>query len=406
MDVGTVNILTINAGSSSLKTALFSVNSNPSSYKCIYAVSITNIGQPVASLNITEQANDEHAEQCEANNYSEALDIIFQKITAKIPTSSIATIGHRIVYGGTEYSQPTLITDEVQNRLRSFADFDPEHAPASLEIIDKLNNYLPDIQQIACFDTAFFHDLPEIARLIAVPHKYESLGVRRYGYHGLSYGYLQQTFESIAGEVAMHGRVIFAHLGSGASLVATLDGKPIETTMGFSPTSGVMMSSRLGDVDPSLVWFLNQKTGMNIDEYYRMINFESGLIGVSELSSDMYTLLQNETTNKQARVAIDLFCYQIKKSIGSLASTIGGLDSLVFSGGIGEQSATIRTRICEGLGFLGISLNESTNLQNASLISSNASAVGVHVIPTNEALIIAQQVFKTLYTDDINESIQ
>ena len=383
-------ILTVNAGSSSIKLALFgeaSANTNPTR---LFDLTTTNIAQASSVLTVQAFGQEKSSRDITAPNHSVAIDLMMQQLVSKIDTTAIKVVGHRVVYGGNQFYQPTIITDEVTSQLGEFVQFDPEHAPASLAIIALLRRVLPHAQHVACFDTSYFHNLPGVAQLVAIPRKYQDIGVRRYGYHGLSYRYLSKQFREIAGEAAVNGRVIYAHLGSGVSLAATLRGKPVETTMGFSPTSGVVMSSRSGDVDPSLARFLTKETGMSIDEYNHMLNFESGLLGVSGLSSDMYTLLQNEATNPAAAAAVELFCYQVRKSIGALAATIGGIDSLVFSGGIGEQAPLIRARICEGLEFLGISLDPVPNSEHRELISSGGSAVGVHIIPTDEATIIAQ----------------
>ena len=266
-----------------------------------------------------------------------------------------------------------------------------------------LRQAYPNIPQVACFDTAFFHDLPRVAQILSLPRKYESAGLRRYGFHGLSYSYLQSAFTSLAGTGAVNGRVIYAHLGSGASLAATLNGKPVDTTMSLTPASGIMMSSRSGDLDPGVFGFLERR-GVNTDQFTHMVNHESGLLGVSELSADMQTLLEHETDNVKAKEAVSLFVYQIKKSIAALSATIGGLDSLIFAGGIGEQSPIIRSRVCQGLDYLGIEIDETKNQGNSQLISSNNSRVGVHVIPTDEAQIICQQVLHCIKANPESET--
>lgn len=383
-------ILTVNAGSSSIKLALFAQTPTNTDPTRLFDVTTTNIGQKSSVLTVQASGQEKTSRDIQASNHSAAIALMIQQLVTRIDTAEIKVVGHRVVYGGNQFYQPTLITNEVASQLGEFVNFDPEHAPASLAIIALLRQDLPQAQHVACFDTSYFHDLPKVAQLVAIPRRYQAIGVRRYGYHGLSYRYLTKRFQDIAGEAAVNGRVIYAHLGSGVSLAATVNGEPTETTMGFSPTSGVVMSSRSGDVDPSLARFLTKETGMSIDEYNHMLNFESGLLGVSGLSSDMYTLLQNEATNPAAAAAVELFCYQVRKSIGALATTIGGIDSLVFSGGIGEQAPLIRARICEGLEFLGISLDPVLNSEHRELISSRGSAVGVHIIPTDEATIIAQ----------------
>lgn len=253
---------------------------------------------------------------------------------------------------------------------------------------------------MACFDTAFFRDLPRVAKIIPIPKKYYEIGVRRYGFHGLSYTSLLSTFRDKAGETAANGRVILAHLGSGVSVTATRLGKPVDTTMGFSPASGIAMSTRSGDLDPTIFSFLHRQNNMSADEFDHMVNFESGLLGVSGVTGDMHSLLSLEEQNRDAAMAIELFVRDVKKSIGALATTLGGVDSLLFSGGIGEQSAVLRARICQGLEYMGIEISEVANERHSFLISAEHSRVGVHVIPTDEARVIALQTIESLNLSD------
>ncbi len=364
-----INVLTVNAGSSSIKLALFSVGSSDSLPVRILQDSATNI------------------------DHSSAITAMLDKLADTMREHTVSAICHRIVHGGPKYGRPQIITDEFKRELRELERFDPVHTPAAVSLIDALSLRFPDTIQVACFDTAFFHDVPRMAQIIPLPHSYEAHGLRRYGFHGLSYTYLLSAFRQKAGEVAADGRVIFAHLGSGASLAAIKGGKPVDMTMGFTPASGVMMSTRSGDVDPGIEWYLQRQAGIDSEAYNHMVNFESGLLGVSGLSGDMLNLLQNEAGNERAAEAVSLFCYQVKKSIGALAATLGGLDSLVFSGGIGEQAPAIRERICSGLDFLGIQLDGASNDNQADLISAAQSKVGVHVMPTDESLVMAQQTF-------------
>lgn len=398
MDTRHNSLLTINAGSSSLKVVLYELDSGLVAPTRPFELAITDIGQPSSSVLVVVDGIPVIKQMYAIADHAVATDIFIQHLSDKIPMQSITAIGHRIVYAGPDYVQPTMIDDQLETTLRSLARFDPEHAPATLQLITSLKQRFPRAVHVACFDTAFFHDLPLVARHIAIPRRFTTGGVRRFGFHGLSYTHLMTTFQDIAGAEAASGRVILAHLGSGASVAALRGGKPIETTMGLTPTSGVVMGARSGDVDPNLAWFLQQQSGMTLDEYTHMINFESGLLAVSGLSSDMYTLLQSQTTNPHAAEAVDLFCYQVKKAIGALAATIGGVDSLVFSGGIGEKSAEIRSRICDGLGFLGVQLDESANATGGDLISAQGSGVGVHVIATDESRVIASQVGALLHT--------
>jgi len=238
-----------------------------------------------------------------------------------------------------------------------------------------------------------------VAALLPIPRHYEAKGVRRYGFHGLSYAFLMEELARVAGTDAAQGRVILAHLGNGASLAAVHGGKPVDTSMGFTPAAGVPMSTRSGDLDPGLIWYLSRTERMSAKQFNEMVNFQSGLLGISETSSDMRDLLDRETHDVRAAEAVAIFCYQIKKWIGSFAAALGGLETLVFAGGIGENAATIRTRICEGLGFLGIKLDETPNTANAGAISSATSRVMVRVIRTDEERMIAQMVCQLLRLD-------
>jgi len=388
-----MNILVINAGSSSIKTVLY--RQDGESLVRVLSCSAINIGQERASIDVTKD-DTPISTPTPLSNHTDALSAIMSALGGLV--ADIGVVAHRIVYGGEKYFQPTDITDEVVTDLMALSDFDPQHAPLSLAIITALRTQQPTLRQVACFDTSYFHDIPQLAQVIPIPKKYRDAGIRRYGYHGLSYQYLSDTFGELAGEGARRGRVIYAHLGSGSSMAATLNGVPIDMTMGLTPTSGLMMGSRTGDVDPSLAWVLAKKTGLSLDDYQRMINQESGLLAVSEVSTDMYTLLQQQASNPQAALAVELFCYQARKAIGSLAATIGGLDSLIFSGGMGEQSAEIRRRICEGLEFLGITIDSAANERHDRLISSLDSKAGVHVLPTDESISIARSITQTKTT--------
>jgi acetate kinase len=388
----------VNAGSSSIKLAYFLIGSEPNSHQNTSLLELTavNIGQPSAALHIRLNGQPpQEYHQAIANHEAAAL-LLLGKLSDETPLANIAAVGHRIVHGGPHYAGPQHITEEVERDLQTLAGLDPEHTPIALRLIHILRQRLPDARQVACFDTAFFHDLPAVAQIIPLPQKYRQQGLRRYGFHGLSYDYLLSSFGRIAGETAANGRVILAHLGSGASLAAIHHGKPVDITMGFTPVSGITMSTRSGDIDPDVAWYLQQQFGVSTEEYHRIIHSESGLLGVSGSSADMRTLLEHEATDQSAALAVELFCYDVKKAIGALSATLGGLDSLIFSGGIGEQSAIIRARVCAGLGFLGIELDEAANAKHRELIASDASRVGVHVLPTNEAQVIYQQTLQAI----------
>jgi acetate kinase len=288
-----------------------------------------------------------------------------------------------------------LITKEMVDELRQLTPFDPEHLPEEIQLTEAFHRRFPDLPQVACFDTAFHHNLPRVAQMLPIPRRYETQGVRRYGFHGLSYEFLMGELARLVGAEAAQGRVILAHLGNGASLAAVHGGKSIDTSMSFTPTAGVPMSTRSGDLDPGLVSYLARTETMSAKQFNEMVNFQSGLLGISETSCDMHDLLECETQDVRAAEAVALFCYQVKKWIGAFAAALGGLDTLVFAGGIGENAPIIRARICDGLAFLGIELEEKRNVENGDVISSVASRVVVRVIHTDEELMIAHLVLRS-----------
>lgn len=304
----------------------------------------------------------------------------------------IAGVGHRVVHGGPTYSEPTRVTPAVIAALRELSPFDSEHLPDEIRLIEALQRELPAVPQIACFDTAFHQRMPRVARVLPIPRRFEARGIRRYGFHGLSYAYLMQQLAQLAGPRVANGRTVLAHLGNGASMAAVRDGRGIDTTMAFTPTAGLVMGSRCGDLDPGVVAYLYRTEGMSVARIDHMLNHESGLLGVSQTSSDVKTLLADEVNDVRAAEALELFCYQARKWLGAYSAALGGLDTVVFSGGIGEHSAVIRSRICAGLGFLGIEIDEAHNVAHRPIISVDGGKVTVRVIPTNEELMIAQAV--------------
>jgi acetate kinase len=317
--------------------------------------------------------------------------------------SAVSAIGHRLVHGGPRYREPVLVDGAMLEELRRISFFAPNHLPATIALMEVFAEKFPRVPQIACFDTAFHSTLPRAARLLPIPRRYEAKGVLRYGFHGLSYSFLMQELQDVAGAKEASGRVILAHLGNGASMAAVRDGKSMDTSMGFTPAAGLVMSTRSGDLDPGLVAFLAKSEQMTGTQFDRMIHHESGLLGVSEISSDMRDLLARETADARAAEAVALFCYQAKKWLGAFAAALGGLDTLVFAGGIGENCPSIRARICEGLGFLGIELNEARNSENAPLISTEAGGVNVRVIRTDEERMIARSLRRILEPSVVNK---
>jgi len=387
-------ILTINGGSSSIKFALFEVGG---SLRRILEGEIERIGLPEAALKVKGKSRaDNFSRLVTAPDHTVAVGALMEWIEERIGVGMLTAVGHRVVHGGPKYSEPQRITAEMVEELHRLSPFDPEHLPEEILLTGAFHRRFPDLPQVACFDTAFHHDLPAVARLLAIPRRFEAKGVRRYGFHGLSYAFLMGELARLAGPEAAQGRVVLAHLGNGASLAAVRDGKPVDTSMSFTPTAGVPMSTRSGDLDPGLLWYLARTEGFDAKRFNEMVNFESGLLGVSETSSDMRDLLDRETQDVRASEAVALFCYQVKKWIGAFAAALGGLDTLVFAGGIGEKAPVVRARICDGLGFLGIKLEEKRNAVNAGVISTDAGRVAVRVIHTDEEWMIAQTVCDVL----------
>jgi acetate kinase len=387
-------ILTINGGSSSIKFALFEAGG---SLRRILEGGIERIGLPEATLKVKGlNLADNFSRPVAAPDHTVAVGALMDWIEERIGVGILTAVGHRVVHGGPKYSEPQRITAEMVEELHRLSPFDPDHLPEEILLTGAFHRRFPDLPQVACFDTAFHHDLPAVARLLPIPRRYEAKGVRRYGFHGLSYAFLMGELARLGGPQGAQGRVILAHLGNGASLAAAHEGKSIDTSMSFTPTSGVPMSTRSGDLDPGLLWYLARTEKMSAKEFNKMVNFESGLLGMSETSSDMHDLLDRETQDVRANDAVALFCYQVKKWIGAFAAALGGLDTLVFAGGIGEKAAVVRARICEGLGFLGLELEEKRNAANAGVISTDGSRVAVRVIHTDEEWMIAHTVCRVL----------
>jgi acetate kinase len=387
-------ILTINGGSSSIKFALFET---ADSLRRILGGGIDRIGQPEATLRVKGlNPVDNVTRPVTAPDLTAAVGALIDGIEERSGHDAFIAVGHRVVHGGPKYSQPQRITAEMVEELRQLSPFDPEHLPEEILLTEAFHRRFPDLPQVACFDTAFHHDLPRVAQLLPIPRRYEALGVRRYGFHGLSYAFLMGELARLAGPEVAQGRVILAHLGNGASLAAVHRGKSMDTSMSFTPTAGVPMSTRSGDLDPGLIWFLARTEGLDAKKFNEMVNFKSGLLGVSEMSSDMRDLLAHEKQDVRAAEAVALFCYQVKKWIGAFAAALGGLDTLVFAGGIGENAPVVRARICEGLGFLGIELDEKQNATNEGVISTKTSRISVRVIPTDEECTIAKMVCSVL----------
>ncbi len=380
-------VVTINGGSSSIKFAIYEMAEK---LQCKLSGAVNRIGLNNPEFIVKDNnSNIKSNLKVRASNFKEAAGCLIDWLEKQDGFDRVCCVGHRIVHG-MRHTRPERIGPELLKELYQIRDYDPDHLPAEIEIIQLLVKRHPGLLQIACFDTAFHAGLPRLAQLLPIPRRFDQAGIQRYGFHGLSYSYLMEALENAYGRGEAHGRIILAHLGSGASLAAVKEGKSIDTSMGFTAAGGLVMGSRTGDLDPGAAWYMIQKEGMTAQQFNHLINHESGLLGISEISSNMEELLQCENSDPRAHEAVGLFCYQVKKWIGAFMAALGGLDTLVFSGGIGENSAVIRSRICEGLGFAGIELDDSGNKKNAARISNNESRVKVLVIPTNEELIIAK----------------
>jgi acetate kinase len=383
-------ILAINGGSSSIKFAMFEAGEP---FRQILAGQIERIGLAGPTFRVKGVNKDDNfSRSVRAPNHSAAVGALIGWIEKRGGRDAPIAVGHRVVQGGPKYHKAQRITPKMLQDLHRLSPLDPDHLPEEILLAEAFRRRFPKLPQVACFDTAFHHDLPRVARLLPIPRRYEAQGVRRYGFHGLSYAFLIGELARLGDPAATKGRVILCHLGNGASLAAVRDGKSVDTSMSFTTAAGLPMSTRSGDLDPGLAWYLARTEKMSAKRFNEMVNFQSGLLGISETRSDMRDLLDDETNDVRAAEAVALFCYQVKKWIGAFAAALGGLDTLVFAGGIGENAPEVRSRICEGLGFLGVELEEKRNAANESVISARASRVAVRVIHTDEELIIAKTV--------------
>jgi acetate kinase len=385
-------VLTINGGSSSIKFALYQAGQP----RRLLAGKVDRIGLTGTNLAFHDpSAKPLSPLPIKAADHRTAAGFLLEWLEARPEFASIAAVGHRVVHGMT-HSEPERVTPALLRELHRITPYDPDHLPREMELILAFRRRHPALPQVACFDTAFHRTMPPVAKLLAIPRRYGAKGMQRYGFHGLSYAYLMEELARLGDPAATAGRVILAHLGNGASLAAVRNGKSTDTSMGFTPTAGLVMSTRTGDLDPGLAPYLARTEGMTTAQFFDLVNHKSGLLGVSGTSSDMRDLLARESRDIRAAQAVELFCYQAKKWIGAYAAALGGVDTLVFAGGIGENCPPIRRRICAGLGFLGIELNPARNARNAALISSAAGRAAVRVIHTDEELMIARSVARLL----------
>lgn len=386
------HVLCLNSGSSSLKFALYRLGVSPGA---VMHGAAKNIGQPQSSFSFETEDTAVHKD-LPIPTHTHAVSKLLGALNLS-PLPAPAACVHRIVHGGLALNQPVFITDTIKNELEGVARLAPLHIPNELAVVEAATRAFPKASQIACFDTAFHHRMPEIAKRLPIPHVLRDEGVQRYGFHGLSYEFVVAHLGTELGK-----RSIIAHLGNGCSMVALRDGAPQDTTMGLTPTGGLMMGTRSGELDPGVLFYLLRRSAQNerdsVGRVERMLNEESGLLGVSGRSRNMEELLGLESSDSRAREAIDLFSYCAIKNIGSLCAVLGGIDTLVFTGGIGENASAIRLRVCEGLGFLNIRIDPQANQTHNPILSRADSACAIRVIHTDENLMMARHASALLAT--------
>jgi acetate kinase len=394
------SVLTINGGSSSIKFAFFQADET---LKRGLVGKVDRIG--LSGTNLTFHDPDRQQQgsrKLAAPDHKSAAHFLIDWLEEQNGLQSLLAVGHRVVHG-MQHTAPEIVTQALLEELHRLRPYDPDHLPREIELIEAFRQRHPKLPQVACFDTAFHQTMPRVAKLLPIPRRFDAKGVQRYGFHGLSYAYLMEELARVGDPAAAKGRVILAHLGNGASLAAVRDGKSIDTSMGFTPTAGLVMSTRSGDLDPGLAPYLARTEQITAKEFYEMVNHKSGLLGVSETSPDMRDLLERESHDLRAAEAVALFCYQARKWLGAFAAALGGLDSLVFSAGIGENCPFVRARICQGLGFLGVELDEARNAENAAVISAQTGRVTVRLIRTDEELMIARSTRRLLGPEAANK---
>ncbi|MFZ2061216.1 MAG: acetate/propionate family kinase [Candidatus Binatus sp.] len=383
-------ILCINVGSSSCKFALYSVSGRAETL--IAEGAADRIGSSGGKIRIHDANGRSLAESDrELARPQVAVEALFDEFE-RLNLPHLDAVGHRIVHGGPHHVAPEIVTPALIDDLKALIPFAPLHMPGGIEGIEAVAARYPKLPQVTCFDTAFHRGMPERAERFPLPRDLWDAGIRRYGFHGISYEYILRTLGA-----DVPPRLIIAHLGNGASMAAVLNGHPHDTTMGFTPAGGFMMGTRPGDLDPGVIVYLLEQKHFHAKRLAELVNLKSGLLGVSGISSDVKTLLDARSANADAAMAIEMFCYQIRKSVGALAAALGGLDMLIFTGGIGEHAAAVRAEVCEGLGYLGLAIDPRRNESNQDTISSADSKCRVRVIPTNENLMVARHTARLVF---------
>ncbi len=387
-------VAVLNCGSSSIKFALFDAGTPNPPRQPWWGGKVQGIGSAGARLQ-TQDGMDRALILGDAEPYHDALGAIREAIGARLGAVPVRAVAHRVVHGGAHHATPLRVDAAALAELRSYIPLAPLHQPFALEAMEVLLQQRPELPQVACFDTAFHHTLPQVEQLLPLPWSAWERGLRRYGFHGLSYEYQSIVLPERHGELA-RGRCIVAHLGSGASLCALEGGRSVATTMGFSALDGLMMGTRCGALDPGALLYLMEVEGLDVHAVGQMLYHQSGLLGVSGRSADPRELLAHEADDPRCAAALALFVRRIVREIGALVAVLGGLDLLVFTAGIGEHQAEVRRRVVAGLGFLGAALDDGANARNEAVISAPASAVRVAVEPTNEEWVAARHALQLL----------
>jgi len=391
-------ILVINTGSSSVKFAVYECTADRTIGRCVYAGRVANIGDVAhfivtATKNMGSNIKGTVQTPSLIADHAQAIEQILHWLAQQADDIQLVAAGHRVVHGGTRYTRAVRIDARVMDELSALTELAPLHQPHALRAIEALASVHSHLPQVACFDTAFHATMPWQEQQFALPRACRDRGVRRYGFHGLSYEYICQVLPKYAGDAAS-GKVVIAHLGHGVSMCAVQDGKSIATTMSFTPLDGLPMGTRSGALDPAIVLYLLQ-TGMKADDISSLLHQQSGLLGLSGISGDMSVLLQS--TEQDAVKAVEYFCYRVSRELGALAAALGGLDIIVFTGGIGEHAVAVRQRICQAAAWLGVDIDADANQANATQINSKSSKIEVWIIPTNEELLIAQHTAATIF---------
>lgn len=384
-------VLAINAGSSSIKFTIFDTSRRPNR---IFDGAIDAIGTAASCFHI--KGNAGFSRRLPIPDHVTAVQVLADWLTERQFGKGLIAIGHRVVYGGSAFQSTQLVSPALIAAMFEASSYDCEHLPQERLLIETLGRIFPDAANIVCFDTAFHSAMPKVASMLPIPRQFYNEGVVRHGFHGLSCSFMMRELERVAGKGAASGKVVLAHLGSGCSMTAVEDGRSRDTSMGLTPAGGMMMATRSGDVDPGLGWRLMREHQMTPARFNHMVHHDSGLKGVSGISGDLRLLLEIEDSNSNAAEAVAMFCYQARKMLCSMAGVMEGIDTLVFAGGVGEHLATVRARICGGLAFLGIDLDEEHNACHAQVISTSRSSVTVRVVKTDEQWIIAQEVGELL----------